>query len=169
MLSSLARSMLAAALKDPAAQERYRAKIATPDGTSCQFWIGALHPKGHGRFWVGAVRDGDGAPREVCVIAHRFGWALEHGLDALDDVPVLAHQCDEPSCQNPNHLLASDWSQNLAEWQARRWRLASPLRDTRGPGGRARAIRSGLRHGEPLEAILAAGHSELDRNQLELF
>lgn len=169
MLSPLAHSLLADALNDATVRERYRAKIASPPSTACQFWIGALHPKGHGRFWVGTVRDTDGIPREVCVIAHRFGWALEHGLSALDEVPVLAHQCDEPSCQNPAHLLASDWSANLAEWQTRRWQPSSPLRDTRGPGGRARAIRAGLRRGESLEAILSAGRSELDRNQLELF
>ena len=35
----------------------------------------------------------------VVVIAHRFAWALEHGVDALEQVPVLGPRCETPLCQ----------------------------------------------------------------------
>lgn len=169
-LSPEAHCLLTAAVRDPDVQQRYWAKVAKPEvpGYSCWPWIGSLHPKGHGRFWVGNARTRRG-PIDVCVIAHRFGFALAHGMDSLDAVPVLAHACDEASCQNPDHLLASTWGENLEQWHRRRWSPGSPLRDTRGPGGRARAIRATLQAGEDLTPTLTAGRCALDTNQLDLF
>lgn len=170
MMTRSARSLLAHAVHDEQVRQRYWAKVARPslDGYTCWPWVGSLHPKGHGRFWVGNLHTRRG-PRDVCVIAHRFGWALAHGVDALDDVPVLAHACDEPSCQNPTHLLISDWGDNLQQYRRRRDIPGSPLHDTRGPGGRARAIRDALLTGADLRDALEAGHSVLDTDQLNLF
>lgn len=108
-------------------------------------------------------------PRDVCVISHRFGWALTHGLEALDDATVLAHRCDEPSCQNPDHLIATTFSDNLKQWYRRQWTPNSPLHDVRGPGGRARAIRTALVAGQDLRATLEAGRSDLEIAELDLF
>lgn len=169
-MSPSAHRLVMLAVSDVDVQRRYLAKVARPTiaGYTCWPWVGSLHPKGHGRFWVGNVRTRRG-PTDVCVIAHRFGYALAHGAQRLDEVPVLAHACDEPSCQNPEHLIASTWGENLAEWHRRRWSPGSPLRDTRGPGGRARAIRTALQTGDDLRATLDAGRGEVDANQLDLF
>ena len=65
--------------------------------------MGAISARGHGRFWIGqidgAIVDGVAKRRDVVVIAHRFAWALEHGVDALEDVSVSGHRCDNPLCQ----------------------------------------------------------------------
>ncbi len=66
---------------------------------------GRFSGKGHGRFQVADRRriraDGTTMRRTYVVIAHHFGYAALHGVDALLDVPILAHLCDDPLCQNP--------------------------------------------------------------------
>lgn len=163
------RAVLVAALGAPRARERYAAKVHQQHPDACWFWIGALHSRrGHGRFWLGSYTDAHGRQRDCCVIAHRFGWGLVHGTDALLDTPVLAHTCDEPSCQNPEHLQASTITANRDEWLRRRWQPRSPLRDTRGPAGRAHAIRHAILNGHNLSDAMALGLREVDRAQLEL-
>ena len=154
-----------AALEDPAVVARYWSKVVKTD--SCWWWGGALMRSGHGRFWVGTDSV---TGRDLVVIAHRFGWAATHGLDALVEVPVLAHKCDEALCQRPDpqHVRPSTSTANREEWLASRWRFGSPLRDTRGRAGRARAIRDAVRHGEDPAVAQAAGLSQLDRDQLAL-
>ena len=159
---------------DPGVVDRYRAKVHITSG--CWWWTGALHSRsGHGRFWIGTytptIRDGAGGVRRrnVCVIASRFGWALHHGAGALDVAPVLAHTCDEPSCQNPDHLVLSSNALNHDDWMRRRWQHGSPLRDTRGPAGRAQAIRAAILTGTPVQEAIDAGLGDLDRAQLTLF
>lgn len=166
------------ALNDQDVVARYQAKVHTSTGNGCWWWTGALHSRtGHGRFWIGTYphtnRSGEGArgvsARGVAVISSRFGWALCHGPDALDDAPVLAHTCDEPSCQNPGHLVRSSNAVNHDDWLRRRWSIGSPLRDTRGPAGRARAIREAILAGTSSHEAMLAGASALDRLQLTLW
>ena len=81
--------LLRAAVADGGTVARFRAKIAAVPGSGCEYWTSAISGRGHGRFRVGKV-----AGRDVVVIAHRFAWALEHGVDALEQVPMLGHRCD---------------------------------------------------------------------------
>jgi hypothetical protein len=103
------------------------------------------------------------------LLAHRFGYGLAHGFDALMAVEVVAHACDNPLCQRPAHWCESTHAANRREWATRRHQLSGPLRDLRGARGRAVAIRDAVRAGRPLAAVLAAGVSPLDRDQLALF
>lgn len=107
------RGVLEHAVRDQDVIDRYDSKVARLPGVGCWFFTGAIHPHGHGRFWVGTYRDAHGASRDAVVIAHRFAWALRHGIDALTAAPVLAHTCDEASCQNPDHPTVSS---NAATW-----------------------------------------------------
>ncbi|HEX2807192.1 MAG TPA: hypothetical protein VHN80_13595 [Kineosporiaceae bacterium] len=86
-------------LADPATVQRYRAKVVEVPGLPCRIWSGAVTNRGHGRFWLTdpATRTAHG------VIAHRFGYALAHGVEALLAVEVVAHACDNPLCQRPEH------------------------------------------------------------------
>jgi hypothetical protein len=68
--------------------------------------------------------------------------------------PVIAHTCDETSCQNPAYWELVPREVNAADYRARRWRTGSPLADIRGPEGRAVAIREAIR------AALAVGADE---------
>ena len=162
------REVLRVALATPTVRARYEAKVYRTAG--CWFWSGALHSRGgHGRFWVTATPGPAGERRDVVMIAHRFGWAMTYGLDALTGIDVLAHTCDEPSCQRPDHLRSATSGINQDEWLVRRWHPRSPLRDVRGPGGRSRAIRAAILAGGDVEAARAAGISGLDADQLGLW
>ncbi len=111
-LADEALAVLASALRDPNVVLRFQAKIVTVPGSDCLWWSGVVSGLGHGRFYVGTVADvGDSADdagqgeRELCVIAHRFGYVLVHGASALNEVPVLEHGCDNLLCQRigPDH------------------------------------------------------------------
>lgn len=134
---------LAAALADPVVLARYRAKITSVPGSGCLWWTGAVAGRagrertdggGHGRFWH--------APGRV-IIAHRFAFAVMHGVEALDQARLLGHRCDNPLCQRiaPDHVVVSSAAQNRREWAFRRNRPDSPLADPRGPRRRARQLR----------------------------
>src|SRR5699024_4892509 len=103
-------------------------------GSECLWWTGAVSGRGHGRFYY--------APGRV-VIAHRFAFALAHGVVALDEVPVLGHRCDNPLCERvePGHVVASSYEENRREWAARRELSGSPLGDPRGSRKRSRELR----------------------------
>lgn len=144
------------AAADEAVRARYFAKIVRTD--DCWWWTGAISGKGHGRFWVG-----DG----LVVIAHRFGWATAHPGEPIPE--LVGHECDNPLCQNPAHWSASTHAKNRAEWAARRHRLGSPLRDTRGARGRARELRDGILAGRSPAELEQVGLTDVDRDQLPLW
>lgn len=134
---------LAAALADPVTLARYRAKVTTVPGSQCLWWTGAVAGRsdrehtdggGHGRFWF--------APGRV-VIAHRFAFAVVHGVAALERADVLGHRCDNPLCQRiaPGHVVVSSTAANRREWAIRRRLPDNPLADPRGPRRRARELR----------------------------
>jgi hypothetical protein len=129
---------LARALADPGVAQRYLDKVVTIPGSECSWWIGAISGGGHGRFWVGD---------NLVVVAHRFGFALAQGLEALRAAPLLAHRCDNPLCQrvHPDHLVASTAARNRQEWAIRRHVAGLPLSDPRGSRGRAEALRALVR------------------------
>lgn len=136
-------ALLRAAVADEETVARFHAKIVTlPGPGGCRLWASAVAGRGHGRFWLGAVEG-----RDVVVIAHRFSWALTHGVDHLLATPLLGHRCDNPLCQlvGPGHVEASSAWRNRQEWLMRRHTIAGPLCDTRGARGRARAVRDALR------------------------
>ncbi len=126
-----------AAVADPAIVARYRMKTTRVPGSPCLWWTGAVSSRGHGRFWLGEV-----GGRDVVMIVHRFGWALEHGVAALGEAPVLGHRCDNPLCQRLGvvHVQLSSHTANRQEWAARRHALGNPLRDGRGSSPRFSAI-----------------------------
>lgn len=163
---------LHAAVTDPATVERYWNHVRIARTEECWYWLGAVSDRGHGRFQIGnaySIGRGERRRHTFVVIAHRLGYALRHGVDALLAVPIVAHRCDNPLCQNPAHWRESDPASNRREWAARRDTIASPLADTRGARGRARALRDAARSGEELTTALWEGVSALHRDQLALF
>jgi hypothetical protein len=162
--------LLRAVLGDPDAVARYSALVIPGAPGECSWWIGAVAGKGHGRFWLGTDRTGRGC----AIIAHRFGYALTYGVDALMSAPLLAHWvCDEPLCQNSEHVRPSSVAANTAEWAWRRHRVGGSLRDQRGARQRSLAIRAALLRGlPPPEAVRLAheaGMRPVDRGQDPLF
>ncbi len=155
-------------LSNPDVVARYRSYCRILPNSDCVGWVGALMRSGHGRFWVAATTQGQETVNHV-VIAHRFGWAIQHGAENLDEAEVLEHMCDEPWCQNPNHLQVSTHQDNQIHWMIRRQILCSPLRDTRGRLGRAKAIRQALLDDFDPSEVMQAGIPLLDLRQLTLW
>ena len=133
-LSAAGLAALHRAVNHPATVQRFRSKVVQVPGSQCLWWTGAISGRGHGRFWFGRGR---------VVIAHRFAFALAYGVEALDQVRVLGHRCDNPLCQRvgPGHVVASSAALNRREWVIRRLLAGSPLADPRGPRRRARELR----------------------------
>ena len=141
-------------------------------GSDCLWWHGAVSGRGHGRFYVGTVpaghdRTGENGVRDLCVIAHRFGYAVIYGASALNSVPVLGHGCDNPLCQRigAHHVHPSSHAANRSAFLARRWLARNPLDDTCGARGRSQALRDMTRV-DP--AAVAADQARLLRLGLQL-
>ena len=149
------------AVEDPAVVGRYRAMVSpVVSDRGCRLWTGAVSSRGHGRLWLSSFPvevAGKTDVRDVCVIAHRFGYALEHGVGALLRADKVTHLCDEPLCQEPTHWRPGTTTSNVQEFHDRKHTPGSPLRDTRGARGRAVALRDGMKAGTPLAALVAAG------------
>lgn len=124
--------------------------------------VAAISGRGHARFWLGVLPDG----RDVVVLGHRFGYGLRHGYDQLVAAPAVRHYlCDNPLCQNVDHLRLGTNGDNAHDWATRRHTPGSPLRDTRGALGRARALRAAARLQGNLSDAADAGLNQLDRDQ----
>jgi len=156
------------ALEDPAVIHRYRSHIRsdTPTERGCWLWTGAISGRGHGRLWLATYTitrpDGTKATRDIGIIAHRYGWALTYGLTSLLHTDQVTHLCDEPLCQRPDHWIAGTNTTNQLDYHRRRGLMGSPLRDQRGPIGRARSLRDALRNGTSLTAAHQAGQPTVD-------
>ena len=168
-LAEAAQDLLRAAVADEATVARFHARtVLVPSAHCAVWWRGAVSGRGHGRFWLGQV-----AGRDVVVIAHRFAYALAHGVDALEQTPLLGHRCDNPLCHvvAPGHVEPSTAWRNRHEWVMRRATVGGVLRDARAARGRARAIRDALRQDPSIESLEAAARVGLaaDLDQLPLW
>ncbi|OEV12478.1 hypothetical protein AN218_08140 [Streptomyces nanshensis] len=138
--------------------ERYRAAVCRRGLTQCWWWTGGLSSTAHGIFRAGSHRDGT----SWVVLAHLFGYRLEHGADALQRGTIVRHRCDEPPCQNPAHWLTGERRDNIRDYYARRQLTGHALSDVRGPRGRALAVQAAIAAADPAgrEAAIAAALAE---------
>lgn len=84
----------------------------------CIVWTKSLNESNYGVIGI-AYKDKDGKIRRNPVYAHRFAWALKHGMAALPiggqlkgDRSVLNHMCFNRACVNTNHLEVILQSEN---------------------------------------------------------
>jgi hypothetical protein len=90
--------------------EEFMTKITDP----CHIWRGFIDKFGYGLFQVYATKGRN------AVLAHRFAYALHHGIDALPDGAeggkryVLNHLCHNTACVNPLHLESITNKLNLS-------------------------------------------------------
>jgi hypothetical protein len=84
--------------------DRLMNKIALPvDTDGCWTWKGAKHSKsrGYGKFRMG----------EKVMNAHKAAYLIFKG--EIDKGLVVAHQCNNEACVNPEHLKLETQSQNM--------------------------------------------------------
>ena len=85
----------------PSSEEMFWDKVNKTSG--CWIWKGYITKGGYGTLTVNSIT----------TFAHRFSWELHSGL-----IPFgfyILHNCDNPSCVNPNHLYLGTQADNLAD------------------------------------------------------
>jgi hypothetical protein len=78
--------------------------IHAPELGPCWIWTAAIDNGGYGVF---QLRD------KVSVRASRLAWELTHGIPL--GRRIVRHQCDNPPCCNPAHLLDGTSKDNSAD------------------------------------------------------
>ena len=85
---------LAPHINDQALIKRFWAKVARGEPDECWPWLGAVKPKGYGRFYIGKHR----------IAAHRFAYALMVYPPTAEQ--HVDHDCRILDCCNGGHLEA---------------------------------------------------------------
>lgn len=79
--------------------------VLRPAIGECWIWTGSRLPKGYGRFY----------PRwRVGLYAHRVSWEMANGIAVPDGLDVR-HECDNPPCVRPSHLVVGTKSDNMQD------------------------------------------------------
>lgn len=93
------------------AVERHAAMTSpTPTRQGCLEWLGCRDEPGYGRFTVGSRADGS----RKSYRAHNFSLEQKLGRPLLPGMDSL-HTCDNPPCQNQDHLFEGTQAMNATD------------------------------------------------------
>ena len=113
-------------------------RVSRGEPSDCwPFVRGSFSPKGYGVLHLSNRRS---------IQAHRFAYAVAHGLSELPRDRVVRHACDNPPCCNPAHLSLGTQVENERDKDDR------GRRPTKLNPEMVRAIRSSA---EPLRVLAA--------------
>jgi predicted DNA-binding protein YlxM (UPF0122 family) len=90
------------------AEYRFKRKYEVNEDTGCWEWTAATDKDGYG---VHSDNDGD------YIRAHRF--AYQEYKDGIPNDAFILHECDNPSCANPDHLYAGTHEDNMQDAKER--------------------------------------------------
>jgi hypothetical protein len=87
-------------------------KVERRGPDECWPWTGATNSKGYGRFRIG----------DNLFLPHRVAYTIANG--AFTNLrrhhgSVVMHECDNPRCCNPKHLVLADQHANVLDMMAK--------------------------------------------------
>jgi len=88
-------------------EERFFEKISPEPNSGCWLWTATGTKQGYGLFCI----------KHTSVLAHRVSYELHHGK--IPDGLMVLHNCDNPSCVNPDHLRVGTNADNMRDKRER--------------------------------------------------
>lgn len=96
------------------AYQRFNRNVDKSGGLNyCWPWLGARNRDGYGFLKIGSRTDGSRKNKLV----HRLAWIFFNG--PIPKGAQILHDCDNPCCCNPKHLVVGDHSLNMSHKEAR--------------------------------------------------
>src|SRR6476659_5239940 len=98
-------------------KEILESKVMFEPNTGCWLWTGCLNSWGYGKIYN----------KYQSLLAHRASYTLYKG--SIDDNKILLHDCDTPSCINPDHLRVGTNKENSKDMMIRNRRKFKLTKD----------------------------------------
>lgn len=92
------------------ARSRFEAQVDRANPEGCWPWTGATDQHGYGKVCA--------LPIGKYLKAHRIAWMLAN-LQPIPAGMVVRHQCDNPACVRPDHLLIGTQADNCSDASSR--------------------------------------------------
>lgn len=81
-------------------------RIKIDNKTGCWNWVRGKDKNGYGQ-----CHDAKCARENKVTRAHQLAFVMKHGK--IPKGKIICHNCDNPSCCNPDHLYAGTWKDNV--------------------------------------------------------
>ncbi len=129
--------------------DRYLEKIDVRSPDECWEWTAACFSNGYGAFRLG----------ERQVRAHRFGY--EALVEPIPDRLIICHTCDNPPCQNLDHLFVGTTKDNAVDRELKGRRSLHVPPPTSRPGESNPAVKLTAELVTQIRLRKAAGESQV--------